>query len=117
MFVFFLSLLDIYAIIADLFVNYLHRNTNNILAVCKARPFSKICLLYFKDDPSPDILQWAPVNVISEEDCQDDWFGMGEEQICIRDPNGEFGACFVSTQYQEVILGRAQMVCVYAKTC
>ena len=50
-----------------------------------------------KDDSSPDILQWAPVNVISVSDCQDDWGSqMSEAQICIRDDNGEFGACFVS---------------------
>ena len=56
-------------------------------------------MVHFKDDVYPDILQWAPVNVISVEDCLDDWGDMDEEQICIRDPNGEFGACFVSKRF------------------
>ena len=49
------------------------------------------------DDFSPDILQFAPVNVISTEDCQEDWIWMNDLYICIRDDSGEQGACFVST--------------------
>ena len=44
----------------------------------------------------PDILQFAPANVISLEDCQQDWSFMEEQHICIRDPNGEQGICAVS---------------------
>ena len=49
------------------------------------------------DDDLPDILQFAPVNVISVEDCQDDFSFINEQHICIRDPTGEHGACFVSS--------------------
>ena len=45
---------------------------------------------------TPDILQFAPANVISLEDCQQDWSFMEEQHICIRDPNGEQGICGVS---------------------
>ena len=41
------------------------------------------------DDFSPDILQFAPVNVISTADCQDDWGWMNDLYICIRDDSGE----------------------------
>ena len=47
-------------------------------------------------DGLPDILQFAPANVISLEDCQQDWSFMEEQHICIRDPNGEQGICPVS---------------------
>ena len=58
---------------------------------------SKCCLSCIADEFAPDILQWAPVNVISVSDCQDDWgSSMQEQHICIRDDNGEFGGCFVS---------------------
>ena len=49
------------------------------------------------DDNFPDILQFAPVNVIRVEDCQDDFSYIDEQHICIRDPTGEQGACFVSS--------------------
>ena len=51
------------------------------------------------DDFSPDILQFATVNVISTADCQDDWGWMNDLFICIRDDSGEQGACFVSILY------------------
>ena len=45
----------------------------------------------------PDILQFAAVNVISTEDCQDDWDFMNDLYICTRDDSGQQGPCFVST--------------------
>ena len=51
------------------------------------------------DDDLPDILQSAPVNVISVEDCQDDFSFNDEQHICIRDPTGEHGAGFVSSVF------------------
>ena len=51
------------------------------------------------DDTSPDVLQFAPVNVISTADCQDDWSWMNDLYICIRDDSGQQGACFVSILY------------------
>ena len=54
---------------------------------------NNICI---PDDFSPDILQFAPVNVISTAYCQDDWGWMNDLYICIRDDSGEQGACFVS---------------------
>ena len=53
-------------------------------------------LSYMIGDFAPDILQFAPVNVISNEDCRDDWNWMTRLYICIRDDSGEQGACFVS---------------------
>ena len=44
----------------------------------------------------PDILQFAPANVISLEDCQQDWDFIEEQHICFRDPNAEQGICGVS---------------------
>ena len=50
----------------------------------------------YVSDGFPDILQFAPANVISVEDCQQDWDAQEEQHICIRDPNGEVGVCGVS---------------------
>ena len=47
-------------------------------------------------DSAPDILQFAPVNVISVEDCQDDWLRVSEQNICNRDDNGEISGCRVT---------------------
>ena len=53
-------------------------------------------LLENTDTESPDILQFAPVNVISVEDCLDYFPHVDEQHICMRDPNGEQGPCYVS---------------------
>ena len=53
-------------------------------------------------DGVPDILQFAPANVISLEDCQQDWSFMEEQHICIKDPNGEQGVCSVS--YKTILI-------------
>ena len=62
---------------------------------------SVLALIYFymKAGTYPNILQFAPVDVISVEDCQDDWSEVSELQICIRDDSGQHGACFVREHY------------------
>ena len=57
--------------------------------------FVTLCLHYIPV-ALPDILQFAPANVISLEDCQQDWSFMEEQHICIWDPNEEHGICGVS---------------------
>ena len=60
----------------------------------------------FSTDNSPDILQFAPVNVISTADCQDDWGWINDLYICVRDDSGQQGGCFVSMikYYRNVVL-------------
>ena len=56
--------------------------------------------MYVSAGTSPDILQFAAVNVISVEDCQDDWgSSISDQHICLRsDGDVDGSACFVSNE-------------------
>ena len=45
-----------------------------------------------------DVLQWAAMDAISEDDCKDSWpaSNIGDWHQCIQDPNAVSSACMVS---------------------